>query len=391
MQERSMASEQAIRNVESKMTEIKNANHEMDSLPSSLKYIGAAVGAVLLSVLAVVIQAVFSFLAVIIGVIIAILVPIIVVVTIISTLIGIIASLMSSTPVIAGGGERIVQIALQEENNPSGAKYWRYVMGSQFVNGDVTPWWACFVSWCANEAGLIDSGIVPKAAAVRAYHRYYAERGRFHYASEGYTPQPGDFIVFGADTHIGIVQYVENGRVVTIEGNTTDAVHSRSYALNSSYVTGYCNPEYPAGTTIEIPEGMGTTHTYMGWRTITSPSSRQYQLREQSGEHYDSEGFGIIDGRYVIACTTLYGQVGDYIDFYRENGDVLHCVIGDIKNQNDAGCNQYGHQNGRCVVEFVVQYSTWYPSHANPGTPSCKPEWNSRVVRAVNLGYNYLQ
>lgn len=43
MQERSMASEQAIRNVESKMTEIKNANHEMDSLPSSLKYIGAAV------------------------------------------------------------------------------------------------------------------------------------------------------------------------------------------------------------------------------------------------------------------------------------------------------------------------------------------------------------
>lgn len=391
MQERSMASEQAIRNVESKMTEIKNANHEMDSLPSSLKYIGAAVGAVLLSVLAVVVQAVFSFLAVIIGVIIAILVPIIVVVTIISTLIGIIASLMSSTPVIAGGGERIVQIALQEENNPSGAKYWRYVMGSQFVNGDVTPWCACFVSWCANEAGLIDSGIVPKAAAVRAYHRYYAERGRFHYASEGYTPQPGDFIVFGADTHIGIVQYVENGRVVTIEGNTSDAVHSRSYALNSSYVTGYCNPEYPAGTTIEIPEGMGTTHTYMGWRTITSPSSRQYQLREQSGEHYDSEGFGIIDGRYVIACTTLYGQVGDYIDFYRENGDVLHCVIGDIKNQNDAGCNQYGHQNGRCVVEFVVQYSTWYPSHANPGTPNCKPEWNSRVVRAVNLGYNYLQ
>ena len=389
MQERSMASEQAIRNVESKMTEIKNANHEMDSLPSSLKYIGAAVGAVLLSVLAVVVQAVFSFLAVIIGVIIAILVPIIVVVTIISTLIGIIASLMSSTPVIAGGGERIVQIALQEENNPSGAKYWRYVMGSQFVNGDVTPWCACFVSWCANEAGLIDSGIVPKAAAVRAYHRYYAERGRFHYASEGYTPQPGDFIVFGADTHIGIVQYVENGRVVTIEGNTSDAVHSRSYALNSSYVTGYCNPEYPAGTTIEIPEGMGTTHTYMGWRTITSRTSLQYQLREQSGEHYDSEGFGIIDGRYVIACTTLYGQVGDYVDFYRENGDVLHCVIGDIKNQNDPGCNQYGHQNGERVVEFVVQYSTWYPSHANPGTPSCKPEWNSRVVKAVNLGYNY--
>ena len=129
----------------------------------------------------------------------------------------------------------------------------------------------------------------------------------------------------------------------------------------------------------------------MGWRSITSPTSLQYQLRERSGEHYDREGFAIIDGRYVIACTTFYGQVGDYIDFYRENGDVLHCVIGDIKNQNDAGCNQYGHANGQCVVEFVVNQSMWYPSHANPGTASCHPEWNSRVMKAVNLGYNYLQ
>ncbi|MBD9337045.1 MAG: CHAP domain-containing protein [[Ruminococcus] faecis] len=390
MQEQSMVQEQAVRNAEAKMMDIRNENHEMDSLPTSIKYIGATVGAVILSVLAVIVQAAFSIFAVLVGVVIAILIPIIAVITIISTLISIIASLVTM-PVITGGGERIVQIALQEENNTSGAKYWNYVMGSRFVNGDVTPWCACFVSWCANEAGLIDSGVVPKAAAVRAYHRFYAEKGRFHSASENYTPQPGDFIIFGNDSHIGIVQYVENGRVITIEGNTSDAVHSRSYAIGSSYITGYCNPEYPAGTTIEIPEGMGTYHTYMGWRTITSSTSLQYQLRERSGEHYDSEGFAIIDGRYVIACTTLYGQVGDYVDFQRENGEIIHAVIGDIKNQNDAGCNQYGHDNGKCVVEFVVKKSTWYPSHANPGTAGCHPEWNSRVVRAVNTGYNYLQ
>jgi len=390
MQEQAMASEQAVRNVESKMMEIQNTNHEMDTLPTSIKYIGASAGAVLLSILAIVIQAAFSILTVLIGIVIAIVIPVIAVITIISAIISIIATLIN-TPVIAGGGERIVQIALQEENNTSGEKYWKYVMGSQFVNGDVTPWCACFVSWCANEAGLIDSGIVPKAAAVRAYHKFYADKGRFHYATESYTPQPGDFIVFGSDEHIGIVQYVEDERVVTIEGNTSDAVHSRSYPIGSSYITGYCNPEYPAGTTIEIPEGMGTSHTFMGWSCVTSRTSLQYQLRERSGEHYDSEGFAIIDGRYVIACTTLYGQVGDYVDFYRENGDVLHCVIGDIKNQNDSGCNQYGHKNGQCVVEFVVQYSMWYPSHANPGTASCHPEWNSRVVKAVNLGYNYLQ
>lgn len=321
---------------------------------------------------------------------IAFLIPIIAIVAIVSILISIIATI-TTTPDLTGGGERIVQIALQEENNTSGAKYWNYVVGSDFVNGNVTPWCASFVSWCAKEAGFIDSGIVPKAASVRAYHRFYEEKGRFHSASGNYTPQPGDFIIFGSDEHIGIVQYVENGRVITIEGNTSDAVHSRSYAIESSYITGYCNPEYPAGTTIEIPEEMGTYHTYMGWQKITSPTSLQYQLRERSGEHYDSEGFAIIDGRYVIACTTLYGQVGDYIDFQRENGEIIHAVIGDIKSQSDPGCNQYGHDNGRCVVEFVVKKSTWYPSHANPGTAGCHPEWNSRVVRAVNTGYNYLQ
>ena len=137
-----------------------------------------------------------------------------------------------------------------------------------------------------------------------------------------------------------------------------------------------------------IPKGMGDYHTYMGWHTVTSKTSLQYQLRESSGEHYDEEGFARINDRYVIACTTTFGRVGDYIDFYRENGEVIHAVIGDIKNQNDPGCNEYGHDGGRCVVEYVVSKS-WYPSHANPGTSGCHPEWDSRVVKAVNLGTNY--
>lgn len=123
---------------------------------------------------------------------------------------------------------------------------------------------------------------------------------------------------------------------------------------------------------------------------ITSTTSTQYKLREQAGMNFDSEGFGIINGRYVIACTTTYGQVGDYIDFYLDNGIVLPCIIGDIKNQNDAGCNQWGHNNGECVVEFIVNKDTWYSggsgSHANPGTDTCRPEWKGKVTKAVNGG-----
>lgn len=142
-----------------------------------------------------------------------------------------------------------------------------------------------------------------------------------------------------------------------------------------------------AGETIMIPEGLGAFHTYMGWQIINVVESDQYKLREQAGMNFDEEGFGRINGRYVIACTTTFGKVGDYVDFYQADGTIIPCIIGDIKNQNDEGCTEWGHNNGQTIVEFVVDYDTWYnPDHVNPGTPNCHPEWNQYLTKAVNGG-----
>ncbi len=142
-----------------------------------------------------------------------------------------------------------------------------------------------------------------------------------------------------------------------------------------------------AGDTIKIPAGLGSVHTYMGWQIISSTTSTQYKLREQTGMPFDEEGFGKINGRYVIACTTTFGTVGDYIDFYQEDGTVIPCIIGDIKNQNDSGCTKWGHENGHCIIEFVVNKDTWYNTgHGNPGTSACHPEWNQNLTKAVNGG-----
>lgn len=144
------------------------------------------------------------------------------------------------------------------------------------------------------------------------------------------------------------------------------------------------------GTEINIPPGLGSVRSYMGWQCITAPDSLQYKLIQEAGMNFDEEGFGVVNGRYVIACTTTYGQVGDYVDFYLEDGSVMQCIIGDIKNQNDAGCNTWGHMNGDCIIESVVDKDTWYFNgqgvHENPGNPSCHPEWRQCVVKAVNGG-----
>lgn len=144
------------------------------------------------------------------------------------------------------------------------------------------------------------------------------------------------------------------------------------------------------GREIDVPDGLGYQHTYMGWQLITSPSSLQYKLRESAGMNFDSEGFGKIGDRYVVATTTTFGQVGDFIDVYKEDGTIIKCIIGDIKSQGDAGCTMWGHNNGANVIEFVVDTESWYGGHDNPGSPSCHPEWNQDITKIVNKG-NYFE
>lgn len=137
--------------------------------------------------------------------------------------------------------------------------------------------------------------------------------------------------------------------------------------------------------------GRNCVYTYMGWSLITAPDSLQYKLRADAGENYDAEGFAIIEGRYVIACTEAFGGVGDYVDFQLDTGLILNCIIGDVKSSGDPNYSEWGHlypPNSISVIESVVKYSQWYPSHANPGTPGCKPEWAGNVVLALNYG-NY--
>lgn len=145
------------------------------------------------------------------------------------------------------------------------------------------------------------------------------------------------------------------------------------------------------GNTITLPSGLGTIYTYMGWQCITSKTSTQYKLREEAGQKFDSQGFGIItcppeaSPRYVIACTTTYGKVGDKLTAYLANGQTIRCIIGDIKNQNDSGCNKWGHQNGASVLEFVVDKSSWYGTSKT--VVGYHPEWKgTTTTRIVNEG-----
>ena len=159
----------------------------------------------------------------------------------------------------------------------------------------------------------------------------------------------------------------------------------------------------PNAKTIEVPSGLGKYYTYMAWQMDTANNSSQLALRIASGQNFDERGFAKIGDRYVLAMTSTFGQIGDYVDIYFGNGKVLKGVLGDEKSQtieawDQDPANKWGHDNGNRMVEFIVDWNVWYGKHngtgnnlPNPGTGIYKEEFgnNGGVVKVVNLGRNY--
>lgn len=171
----------------------------------------------------------------------------------------------------SGSAQRLVQVAkdqLKSSNpdrfNDTNNKYQRYmgIVGQH--------WCAAFVSWCANEAGIARS-IIPHSAAVDNFYSYYAvqKHGKFHSLSSGYTPKPGDLIIWkdGQNpkgwSHIGIVEKVQGGKLYTIEGNSGDKVSRNIWnSVAATGCTGFATPAYPKGSATKLK---GSTYAQKTW------------------------------------------------------------------------------------------------------------------------------
>lgn len=143
---------------------------------------------------------------------------------------------------ISVGDGEIVTVALSQVGNTGGQPYWSWYGFNSRVE-----WCACFVSWCANECGYIENGIIPKFAGCIQGSEWFKERGQWQDGS--FTPEAGHIIFFdwegdGLTDHVGIVERVENGTVYTVEGNSGDACRQNSYSIGSSVIYGYGIPAY---------------------------------------------------------------------------------------------------------------------------------------------------
>ena len=139
------------------------------------------------------------------------------------------------------GSQAIVQVALTQEGN-GGDTYW-----SWYGFSSREEWCACFVSWCADQCGYIEAGVIPKFSLCSAGMEWFESQGQF--MDRSYVPATGDLVFFdwendGSVDHVGIVESVVDGNIYTVEGNSGDKVARRSYPIGYGQIVGYGVPTY---------------------------------------------------------------------------------------------------------------------------------------------------
>lgn len=143
------------------------------------------------------------------------------------------------------GNQQIVTIAQNEIGASDGQKYWEW-----YGFGSYQEWCACFVSWCGEQAGLIESGAMPRFSLCSDGMSWFQSQGKWQMA--GSTPTAGSLIFFdwegdGVPDHVAIVEKCKDDIIYTVEGNTSTRVNGESvrgvwkhqYAIEERSVIGF--------------------------------------------------------------------------------------------------------------------------------------------------------
>ena len=151
---------------------------------------------------------------------------------------------------IKSGETAIIEVAVSQIGNVGGEPYWSYFGFTSRI-----AWCACFVSWCGNECGYIENGIIPNTISCVTSMNWYKERKQWIDGNQ--EPLPGMIIFYdwddpdgefgpqdGKPDHTGIVEKVENGVIWIIEGNSGDSCRRSQHTVGEYVIMGYGWPRY---------------------------------------------------------------------------------------------------------------------------------------------------
>ena len=166
--------------------------------------------------------------------------------------------------------QHIVNIALSQVGTAERSAGSDDIMYNDWYFGTHSPgyqWCAIFVSWCANEAGVLNKALPKTTLAKDFWNKAANYGGTTHRRGDGYKPVAGDIVVINWDHtnsasdihHVGIVEYTDSsGYVHYIDGNNTSTtphsvVQSKRHFSNNADIYGYIHPNYEKDD--DLPRG----------------------------------------------------------------------------------------------------------------------------------------
>lgn len=119
--------------------------------------------------------------------------------------------------------------------------------------------------------------------------------------------------------------------------------------------------------------------SFMTYRAITAIQSPQYQL--QSMSYTGKYGIRQVNDRYCVALGTAFNiKIGTYFDMILNNGEVIPCILGDIKADRDTDMQNITTLNNGCASEFIVDIGSLNSNaKINGDISQCCEEWDSSI------------
>lgn len=198
-------------------------------------------------------------------------------------------------------------------------------------------WCDMFVSWCADRAG-VRAAAFPRSASCTQHVRMFSAIGRYQAsAARGgtYIPLQGDLVLFqypdtGVTHHVGLVLYVEDGKLFTIEGNALtvrwdypadvvseareddieppDYVTCNIYSLTDPRVHGYAVPVYTSREALAL-EGFVDLGLYSGAEAQINAVVAS-GLMSGTSSHTFSPRAGMARGEFLHTVLKYFGFAG---------------------------------------------------------------------------------
>ena len=253
-----------------------------------------------------------------------------------------------SVNVGTGDNATLAEMLSNELSTPVDGQFQKFIVLQIHHNGS-SQHWVAVDSVNGNEVKILDPGGPSGNTLDENYSGWVVETYRVMYATD--------------------VEFGKIGTSTSTECQTSgDIIIPEEYGKGGFTVTFYSNSD-----------------NSWNWSPNSNQGKLYYDYWLPKGGQFDN-GIAVYEGRYLIACTETFGQVGDKVDFFLDDGTRIPSIIADIKSSGDAGYNEWGHNNGQNVLEFEVSRAH-FNQHGNPGSGTWFPEWGGkRVASAKNLG-----